>query len=159
MSRRKKRVEREIQPDPQYNSKQVAKFIDYVMQRGKKETAQRIVYDAFDMIKNKSKADPLKVFSEAIRNVSPLLEVRSRRVGGASYQIPFPVKGDRKFTLSSKWIIEAARFKKGKRMAENLFQELIDASKNQGRAIKKKEDTHRMAEANKAFAHFARFAR
>jgi len=159
MARRKKRVEREIQPDPQYNSKQIAKFINYIMQGGKKETARRIVYDAFDMIRNKTETDPLEVFSRAIRNVSPLLEVRSRRVGGANYQIPFPVRGDRKFTLSSRWIIEAARSKKGKRMAEKLFLELMDASKNQGRAVKKKEDTHRMAEANKAFAHFARFAR
>ena len=159
MARRKKRVEREIQPDPQHNSKQIAKFINYIMQGGKKETARRIVYDAFDMIRNKTKTDPLEVFSGAIRNVSPLLEVRSRRVGGANYQIPFPVRGDRKFTLSSRWIIEAARSKKGKRMAEKLFLELMDASKNQGWAVKKKEDTHRMAEANKAFAHFARFAR
>ncbi len=159
MARRKKRVEREIQPDPQCNSKQIAKFINYIMQGGKKETAQRIVYDAFDMIRNKTKTDPLEVFSRAIKNVSPLLEVRSRRVGGANYQIPFPVRGDRKFTLSCRWIIEAARSKKGKCMAEKLFLELMDASKNQGWAVKKKEDTHRMAEANKAFAHFARFAR
>jgi len=148
-----------IQPDPKYGREDVAKFINYLMRKGKKTIAQKIIYRAFDILKNQFKQDPLKIFSQAIHNVSPSVEVRSRRVGGANYQIPSPVRGPRQFTLASRWIIAAAEGRKGKSMAEKLSQEFFDASQNQGAAIKKKEDIYRMAEANKAFAHFARFTR
>lgn len=141
--------------DTKYKNALVGKFINHVMQRGKKTVAAKIVYGAFDIIAQKTKKDPLTLFDQAIKNVSPSLEVKSRRIGGANYQIPFEVRGDRKITLAMRWIIEAALAKKGKPMAQKLAQELIDASKNQGSAIKKKEDTHRMALANKAFAHYA----
>ena len=154
MSRRKKREIRSLLPDPKYNSTQVSKFINYVMRRGKKSTSQKIVYDAFAIIEKRAERKGLDVFLNAIENVSPFLEVRSRRIGGANYQIPFPVEGERKFTLASRWIIGVARNKKGKAMSEKLASELIAASKKQGDAIKKREDTHAMAEANKAFSHY-----
>ena len=155
MARRKKRVKRQIQPDPVYNRVDVAKFINRVMRRGKKTVARKIVYGAFEIIKEKTKKDPLEVFEKAIQNASPLLEVKPRRVGGATYQVPIEVKGERRTTLASRWIIQAAKSKKGRPMKEKLAEELILAAKNEGSAIKKKEDTHRMAEANRAFAHFA----
>jgi small subunit ribosomal protein S7 len=129
------------------------------MRKGKKTIAQKIVYQAFEIIKSRLNQNPLKIFEQAINNASPIVEVRPRRIGGANYQIPFPVPDHRRFTLASRWIIEAAKAKKGKPMAEKLAEELIAASQNQGEAIKKKEDTHRMAEANRAFAHLARFTK
>lgn len=145
-----------VDPDRVYNSEEVSKFINKVMKSGKKSTAQRIVYSAFDLIKEQTKKEPVEVFKQAIENASPLLEVKPKRIGGATYQVPMEVRGERRFALAVKWILDAARAKKGKAMAEKLAQELIDCTNNQGVAIKKKQDTHRMAEANKAFAHFAR---
>ena len=153
--RRKRKVKREIIPDPKYSNIQVAKFVNYVMRKGKKSTAQRIVYSAFDLIEKKHKQDPLAVFNTALQNAGPTLEVKSRRIGGATYQVPREVRGDRRMYLACSWILNAARSRKGKPMREKLAEELISASKNEGSAIKKKMDTHRMAEANKAFAHFA----
>ena len=126
------------------------------MRAGKKTIARKVVYGAFDIMKEKTKKDPLEIFKIAIENVSPLLEVKSKRIGGATYQVPMEVRGERRLALAIRWILAAARSKKGKPMAEKLSQELIDCANNQGLAIKKKTDTHRMAEANKAFAHFAR---
>jgi len=145
-----------VAPDGVYGDVAVAQFINKVMKSGKKSTAQKIVYSAFDIIKEKTKKEPLEIFKQAIENASPLLEVKPKRVGGATYQVPMEVRGERKLALATKWILDAARSKKGKAMAEKLAQELMDCVNNQGNAIKKKQDTHRMAEANKAFAHFAR---
>ncbi len=155
MGRRKKKEDRGLKPDPQYNNILVARFINRLMKQGKKSVAQKVLYGAFDIIKEKLDKNPIEIFDKAIKNVSPLLEVRSRRVGGAHYQIPFEVRGDRKQTLAIRWIIMAARTRKGKPMRERLAEELIDAQNNTGAAIKKKSDTHRMAEANRAFARFA----
>ena len=139
-----------------YNSVRVEKFINSVMKDGKKSTARKVVYDAFDIIKEKTKTEnPVELFETAIRNVGPAMEIRSRRVGGANYQVPREVRPERKMALAFRWILLAARGGKGKPMAEKLAQELISAANNEGSAIKKKEDTLRMAEANKAFAHFA----
>jgi small subunit ribosomal protein S7 len=154
MSRRKKKENRIIEPDPVYNNVDVEKFINQVMKKGKKTIARKIVYQAFDIVKEKTKKEPLEIFDLAIRNASPLLEIKSKRIGGATYQVPREVRGDRKLTLAVRWILLAARNKKGKPMREKLAAELIEAANNQGVAIKKKEDTHRMAEANRAFAHF-----
>jgi len=151
--RRKHKEKRTLIPDPKYNNAMVAKFINYLMEGGKKTTAQAILYDAFDLLE-KQKKEPLEVFGNAIKNVSPAVEVRSKRIGGANYQVPREVRGERKIALAFRWLIGAAKARKGKPMAERLMQELLDASQNQGSAIKKKQDTHRMAEANKAFAHF-----
>ena len=145
-----------ILPDAVYNDLVVAQVINKVMKDGKKTVAQKIVYDAFNMIKEKTQKEPLVVFNQAIENVSPLLEVKPKRVGGATYQVPMEVRLERKLDLSIKWILDAARAKKGKGMAVKLCEELLAASNNEGNAMKKKADTHRMAEANKAFAHFAR---
>ena len=145
-----------IAPDRVYNDLEVAKFINKVMQAGKKALAQKIVYDAFDMIKAQTKKEPLEVFKTAIEAASPALEVKPKRIGGATYQVPMEVRGERKLALATKWILDGARNKKGKPMAEKLAEELIGCMNNEGNAIKKKNDTHRMAEANKAFAHFAR---
>lgn len=144
-----------IPPDPVYNDTLVEKFINQIMRRGKKSIARKIVYGAFDKIKEKTKKDPLEVFELALRNASPLLEVKPKRIGGATYQVPREVRGDRRLTLATRWIIRAAKHRKGKPMREKLAEELIQAFQNTGTAIKKKEDTHRMAEANRAFAHFA----
>ena len=146
---------RKRKPDPKYGKDDLAMFINLVMQRGKKSIAQDIVYRAFDIIAEKTKQKPIEVFDLAIRNVSPFLEVKSRRIGGANYQVPVEAKGDRKLALAMRWIIAAANSRKGKPMHEKLAFELIDASQKQGEAIKKREDVHRMAEANRAFAHFA----
>ncbi|MDP3991031.1 MAG: 30S ribosomal protein S7 [Candidatus Nealsonbacteria bacterium] len=151
----RKKTKREIAPDSVYNSVVIAKFINHIMKRGKKTIAQKIVYKALDIIQEKTKKDPLETFEKAIQNASPLLEVKPKRVGGATYQVPREVRGDRKLTLAIRWIINAANSKKGKPMREKLAEELILAAKNEGSAIKKKEDTHRMAEANRAFAHFS----
>lgn len=155
MSRRKKRVNREIPPDPIYGNILVSKFINYVMREGQKNIARKIVYKAFDIIKTKTQKDPVEIFDLAMQNATPLLEIKPKRVGGATYQVPMEVRGERKVALAFRWIINAAKSKKGKPMGEKLAEELIMASKNEGSAIKKKEDTHRMAEANRAFAHFA----
>lgn len=153
--RRKRKFTREIEPDSKYSNATVAKFINYVMKKGKKTVAQGIVYRTFDLIEKKYEQDPLAVFDTAIKNVGPALEVKSRRIGGATYQVPREVRGDRKLALTFRWILLAARGKKGKPMHEKLAEELILATKNEGSAIKKKMDTHRMAEANRAFAHFS----
>ena len=155
--RGKKAPKRKINPDPRYTNVNVAKFINYVMRKGKKTVAQSVVYKALDIIAEKSQQDPLNVFDTAIKNVSPILEVKSRRVGGANYQIPMPVRGERKYNLACNWIIQAAKSRKGQPMRQKLAQELMEAANNQGVAIKKRQDVHRMAEANRAFAHFARF--
>jgi len=152
---RQKKEKRDIPPDPVYDNITVSKFINQVMRKGKKETARKIVYRSFDVIKEKAKKDPLEVFDQALNNVGPLLEVKSRRIGGATYQVPREVRGERRLTLAMRWIINAAKSKKGKPMREKLAEELIDASENRGAAMKKKITTHRMAEANKAFAHFS----
>lgn len=154
---RKKRVYKKYyEADVKNDRVDVGRFINYVMHEGKKSTAEKVVYGAFDRIKEITKEDPMKVFEKALENASPMLEVASKRVGGANYQIPREVRPERRFMLALRWIIGAARAKKGKSMAEKLAEELIAASKNEGAAIKKKQDTHRMAEANRAFAHFAR---
>ncbi len=147
---------RKIQADSKFNDLDIAKLINYVMERGKKTVAQNIVYDCFDVIKENTKQDPRHVFNKALKQVSPLLEIRGRRVGGANYQIPFQVRGERRFALGCHWIIDAARGRKGKPMAEKLAAEIMDASRGEGAAVKKRAEVHRMAEANKAFAHFAR---
>jgi small subunit ribosomal protein S7 len=145
-----------IEPDSLYQDVEVSKFINKVMKRGKKTTARKIVYSAFSIIKEKTQKEPLEIFKKALENVSPLLEVKPKRIGGATYQVPMEVRQERKFHLATKWILDAARGKKGKAMHEKLSEELLAASNNEGAAMKKKADTHRMAEANKAFAHFAR---
>jgi len=155
--RGKQAPKRDLQPDPKFNNDQVAKFINYIMKDGKKSVAQKVVYDAFEVISNKTKQDALEVFDKAIKNISPALEVRGKRIGGANYQIPYPVRTERKFTLASRWLIAAAKNRKGRAMAEKLAFEIMDAAEEQGEAYKKKVDTHKMAEANRAFAHFARF--
>lgn len=141
-------------PDPKFQNVIVAKFINRLMVQGKKSTAQRVFYGAFDIL-TKQQKDPMQVFDEAMKNVTPLLEVKSKRIGGANYQVPREVRGERKLTLAIRWLVEAARAKKGKPMAERLAEELLAAAKNEGNAIKKKLDMHRMAEANRAFAHFS----
>lgn len=153
--RRKKSTQREIIPDPKYNSVIAAKFINKLMKKGKKSLAQKIFYEALDLVVEKTKKNPVEVLEKAIENTSPLLEVKSRRVGGANYQVPYEVRGTRKEALAIRWIIGASRKKKGRSMAGKLTQELIDAYNNTGDAVKKKEETHRVAEANRAFAHFA----
>ena len=155
MARKQKKEKRKILPDAVYNNVKVAKFINKVMERGKKTVARKIVYRTLDIIKEKTKKEPLEIFEKALENASPLLEVKPKRVGGATYQVPREVRGDRRLALATRWILTAARSKKGKPMAEKLAEELISAANNEGSAIKKKEDTHRMAEANRAFAHFA----
>ena len=153
MSRKRKAPIRKIYPDPRYGSVVVSKFINSIMYDGKRSTAERILYGALDKIKSKNE-DPLKVFNSAISNVKPNLEVRSRRVGGATYQVPVEVKSNRSQALALRWLLAASRKRKNKTMADKLFFELMDASQNRGSAVKKREDTHKMAESNKAFAHF-----
>jgi len=152
MKKFKKRVP---EADSLYNNVQVAKLVNQVMERGKRTVAQKIVYGSFDIIKEKTQKEPLEILDKALQNAAPLLEVKPKRVGGATYQVPREVKGERRISLAMRWIIEAAKSKKGKPMKEKLAQELIEASNNTGVAVKKKEDAHRMAEANRAFAHFA----
>ncbi|MCA9375770.1 MAG: 30S ribosomal protein S7 [Candidatus Doudnabacteria bacterium] len=156
MSRRTRSVRREIDPDPKFQNETVARFINYLMIDGKKSVAQSVVYEAFDIVAEKTKMDPIEIFERALRNVSPSLEVKGRRVGGANYQVPFEVKGTRKQMLAFRWILESARGKSGKAMSDRLASELMAASKEEGGAIAKREDVQRQAEANKAFAHFAR---
>ena len=154
--RRKLKAKPKIVPDSVYNSEKVSKFVNYTMQEGKKVTARAIIYRAFEEIKEKTKnPDPLEIFEAALKNTGPTMEVRSRRVGGANYQIPREVRPERRQHLSMKWLVDAARAKKGKPMHTKLAEEIIAASNNEGDAVKKRDTTHRMAEANKAFAHFA----
>lgn len=152
--RRRRPEKREILPDPVYSNLLVAKFVNYIMNDGKKGVAEKIFYGAMDQVRDKTKSDGLKIFEKAIENASPSVEVKSRRVGGATYQVPIEVPRGRRFYLASQWIIAAALNRSGRPMAEKLAIELIAAANGDGGAIKKKDDTHRMAEANKAFAHF-----
>jgi small subunit ribosomal protein S7 len=154
MPRRRVAEKREILPDPKFNSKLLSKFVNILMAEGKKSTAERICYGAFDVIKKKTGNDPLKVFKTAIENVKPLVEVKPRRVGGATYQVPVEVRAHRRSALAFRWIINYSRGRSEKTMQERLAGELLDAYNNTGSSIKKKEDTHKMAEANKAFAHY-----
>lgn len=154
MRRKIKRPTR-ITPDATYNDLKVSRLINYTMERGKKNAARTIVYDAFNVIKEETKREPLEVFEEALRNAGPQVEVRSRRIGGANYQVPREVRPERKLALALRWILVAAKAKKGSPMNRKLADEIIAASKNEGEAVKKKENTHKMAEANRAFAHFS----
>ena len=154
MSRRHSAEKREIIPDPKFGDLVVTKFMNSVMRDGKKSVAETIVYGAFEVIEGKLKSDPLVVFKQALENVAPAIEVRSRRVGGATYQVPVEVRSERRQALAIRWIISAARGRNDKTMVDRLSSELIDASNNRGNAVKKREDTHRMAEANRAFAHY-----
>ena len=154
MPRKGPATKRDVLPDPVYHSKTVTKFINKVMLSGKKSVAERVVYDAFEQIRSKTGQDPLEVFETALRNVMPVLEVKARRVGGANYQVPVEVRPDRRMTLGIRWLVGYARLRGEKTMDARLSAELMDAANNTGAAIKKKEDTHKMAEANKAFAHY-----
>ncbi len=154
MPRRREVQKREILPDPKYNDKLVAKFVNALMRDGKKSKAEAIFYRAFDLIQEKTRQDPLKVFKQAFENVKPVLEVRSRRVGGATYQVPVEVRYERRQSLAIRWLILFAKKRHEKSMHERLAMEILDAANNRGAAIKKKEDSHKMAEANKAFAHY-----
>jgi small subunit ribosomal protein S7 len=154
MPRRNRPPKRTIQPDIKYNSLLVAQFINKLMQSGKKSTAERIFYDAMEIIEERSKRPGLEVFEQAVQNVTPILEVKPRRVGGATYQVPVEVRPDRRLSLAIRWLIGTARSRTGKSMAQKLANELMDAANNTGATIKRREDTHRMAEANRAFAHY-----
>ena len=154
MSRRHRAEKRVVHPDPKFGDKTVSKFMNYVMLDGKKPAAEKIVYGAFDRIEDKLKRPPVELFHEALENVTPAVEVRSRRVGGATYQVPVEVRADRKVALAMRWIIGAARKRNETTMVERLSGELMDASQNRGAAVKKREDTHKMADANRAFAHY-----
>ena len=154
MSRKNRAPRKTFYPDAKYGSLVLAKFINFVMYDGKKTTAEKIIYTALDKIQKKTKEDPIKVFNNAVSNIRPNLEVISRRVGGATYQVPVEVKTKRSQTLALKWLLEASRKRKNKTMSDKIFNELMDASQRKGAAIKKREDTHRMAESNKAFAHY-----
>ena len=154
MSRRHRAEKREVLPDPKFGNLVVSKFMNSIMYAGKKSVAETIVYGALDMIEGKTKQNPVGVFEQALENVMPTIEVRSRRVGGATYQVPVEVRNDRRQALGIRWIITAARDRNEKTMTERLSAELLDASNNRGNAVKKREDTHRMAEANRAFSHY-----
>jgi len=154
MPRKREVKKREVLPDPKYHDTLTAKFINGIMRRGKKSLAEGIFYHALDIIKEKTHSDPIKIFGQAMNNVKPLIEVRPRRVGGATYQVPVEVRPERKLALAIRWIIGFSKARSEKTMEEKLSAELIDAANNRGAAIKKKEDTHKMAEANKAFAHY-----
>jgi small subunit ribosomal protein S7 len=143
-----------IEPDVKYNSELVARFCNKLMRGGKKSVAQKVVYDAFDIIEQRAKKPPLEVFELAVKNVTPMIEVRPRRVGGATYQIPIEVRPERRLSLSLRWLVQSSRQRAGKSMADRIAAELMDAASGQGTSVKKKEDTHRMAEANRAFAHY-----
>ncbi|MFA5961583.1 MAG: 30S ribosomal protein S7 [Parcubacteria group bacterium] len=155
MARRKRVFDKHVKPDTRYDNLLVGKFINSILQDGKRTTAERIVYEAFDIIHEKTKKGGLNIFEQALKNVAPLVELKSRRVGGANYQVPVPVLGERRTTLAIRWLKAAISSKKGKKMAEKLADELIEASNKAGAAMKKRDDVHRMADANKAFAHFA----
>ena len=152
--RKRRAVKRDVLADPMYNSKLVTKLINRLMKDGKKGTAQTILYDAFDIVKEKTNTDPMEVFNKAYKNIEPQLEIRSRRIGGGNYQVPVEVREERKQTLALRWLVQYAKNRNGKGMAENLANEIIDAANGVGGAVKKREDTHKMAEANKAYAHY-----
>lgn len=152
--RKRQAVKRDVLPDPIYNSKIVTKLINQIMKDGKKGTAQKILYQAFDIVKNTTNREPMDVFMEALENIRPSLEVKSKRVGGSNYQVPMEVSDDRAQALTLRWLVNYAKTRNGKGMAENLANEIMDAAKGVGGAVKKREDTHKMAEANKAFAHY-----
>jgi len=154
MPRRRVAAKREILPDPKFGNLILAKFMNHVMESGKKSTAERIVYGALETIKERSKKDPLAVFEAALENTAPMVEVKSRRVGGATYQVPVEVRASRRHALAMRWLVEYARARGEKSMPQRLAGELMDAAENKGAAVKKREDVHRMAEANKAFAHY-----
>ena len=157
--RRRRPEKRSISPDPKFNDLEISKFINYLLKEGKKGIAEKIFYTSLDIVQEKTKKDPVDIFKKALNNAAPHVEVKSRRIGGATYQVPIEVPSSRQFYLSSHWIIESAKNKSGSNMSNRLASEIIAASNNEGNAIKKKEDTHRMAEANKAFAHFGRGGR
>ncbi len=152
--RKKRATKRDVLADPIYNSKVVTKLVNHIMKDGKKGTAQKIIYEAFDIVKEKTGEDAMVVFEKAMNNIKPSLEVKSRRVGGSNYQVPVEVKPDRAQALAFRWLAQYARLRNGHSMAENLANEIIDASNGTGASVKKKDDTHKMAEANKAFAHY-----
>ncbi len=152
--RKNRAIKRDVLADPIYKSKVVTKLINQIMNDGKKGCAQNILYDAFEIIKKKTEKEPTEVFKQAMENIKPALEVKSRRVGGSNYSVPIEVKSDRSQALGLRWVVQYARLRGGKGMAENLANEIMDAAEGQGGAVKKREDTHRMAEANKAFAHY-----
>ncbi|MGQ9586536.1 MAG: 30S ribosomal protein S7 [Anaerolineae bacterium] len=154
MPRRYRPERREVEPDVKYNSVLVAQFINRLMRQGKKSTAQRVMYDALGLIGERTGRDPLAIFEDALRNATPVLEVKPRRVGGATYQVPVEIRPERRTSLAMRWLIQVARARHGKSMAQKLAEELMDAAQGQGATIKKKEDTHKMAEANRAFAHY-----
>ena len=154
MSRRHRAEKRQVLPDPKFKDIVISKFMNQIMLDGKKSTAERIVYGAFDLVEEKAKKDPVEVFHAALEAISPAVEVRSRRVGGATYQVPVEVRDNRRVALSIRWVIQNAKARSGRSMAEKLTGEIVDAYNNAGGSIKKKEDVHRMAEANKAFAHY-----
>ncbi len=154
MPRRSRPQKREIAPDVRYNSVQVQSFINRVMKRGKKSVATRLMYDSFDLIEKQTKKEPLEVFQQAMRNVSPMMEVKPRRVGGATYQVPMEVDSDRQFALATRWILASAKARSGRSFSEKLAGELMDAYNNTGSAIRKRDETHKMAEANRAFSHY-----
>lgn len=154
MPRRGNIAKRDVLPDPMYNSKVVTKLVNNIMLDGKKSVAQKIVYDAFDIIKEKEQKDPLEVFEAALENIMPVLEVKARRVGGATYQVPLEIRPERRQTLGLRWLVNYTRARGEKGMVEKLAKEIMDAANNTGASVKKKEDTHKMAEANKAFAHY-----
>jgi small subunit ribosomal protein S7 len=154
MPRRSRPQKRKIAPDVRYNSVQVQSFINRVMKRGKKSVATRLMYDTFDLIEKQSKKDPLEVFRQAMKNVSPMMEVKPRRVGGATYQVPIEVDADRQFALATRWILAAAKARSGRSFSEKLAGELMDAYNNTGSSIRKRDETHKMAEANRAFSHY-----
>lgn len=154
--RGKSAIKRELAPDSKYGSVLVSKLVNYVMKDGKKSVAEKVVYACLDKVATETKQNPIDVFDEALKNITPTVEVKSKRVGGANYQVPMPVKGDRRYALAYRWLLVAARGKKGRPMAEKLAEELMLAAKNEGEAVKKRADVQRMAEANRAFAHLAR---
>ena len=154
MSRKRRAPVRKVYPDPKFHSEVVSKFINSIMYDGKKTVAEKIVYEAIDKIKSKSKDEPIEVFNTAINNIKPTVEVRSRRVGGATYQVPVEVKSKRSQALALRWLVDSARKRKDKHMSDKIFNELFDAYEKKGAAVKKREDVHKMAESNKAFAHF-----
>ncbi|HET9342050.1 MAG TPA: 30S ribosomal protein S7 [Candidatus Eremiobacteraceae bacterium] len=154
MPRKGPAPKRQVLPDPRFNSRTIARFVNKLMLRGKKSTAEQITYGAFDILKSKTGKDPMEVFTQALNNAMPLVEVRPRRVGGATYQVPMEVRPDRRQAMGMRWLISFARSRPGRTMQERLASELLDAANNQGASVKKREDTHRMAEANKAFAHY-----
>ena len=152
--RKRRAIKRDVLPDPIYNSKVVSKLINQIMQKGKKGTAQNILYGAFDIVKEKTGKDPMEVYNQALENIKPALEVKTRRVGGSNYQVPIEVNDERSQTLALRWLVNYAKLRNGRGMAEKLANEIIDAANGTGGAVKKREDTHKMAEANKAFAHY-----